>query len=74
MAEHLLDCQDELHGALRALEGLRDLFYEAQGPDKRQYNALGPDGCAELIDMVEKRFRRVDVLLDTVADEVFGRV
>jgi hypothetical protein len=69
----ILDVQNELDAAVCAFDGLRDLFREAEGPGKQGYDALRPEGIAQLMDLVGERFHRARDLLDTVRGEVVPR-
>jgi hypothetical protein len=60
----LLNVQDELDGGLTALAGLRNLL-EASSDSEQE-------GVAELVRMIEARFRRADVLLQAMAYQTFG--
>jgi hypothetical protein len=59
----LLNVQDEMDGGLTALAGLRNLL-EASSDSEQE-------GVAELVRMIEARFRRVDALLQGLAYQVF---
>lgn len=73
MSTRILDVQNEMHGALLALDGLRDLAFEAQGPDRQAFELLSPACAAELLEMVADRFHKANRMLDEAADEIFGR-
>jgi hypothetical protein len=60
----LLNVQDELDGGLTALAGLRNLLEARSDPEN--------EGVAELVRMIEDRFRRADVLLQAMAYQTFG--
>ncbi len=60
----LLNVQDEMDGGLTALAGLRNLL-EASSDSEQE-------GVAELVRMIEARFRRADVLLQAMAYQTFG--
>ena len=60
----LLNVQDELDGGLTALAGLRSLLDERTDPDSA--------GVAELVRMIEDRFRRADDRLKLLASQHFG--
>jgi hypothetical protein len=60
----LLNVQDELDGGLAALAGLRNLLEARSDPEN--------EGVAELVRMIEARFRRADVLLQAMAYQTFG--
>ena len=60
----LLNVQDEMDGGLTALAGLRNLL-EASSDSEQE-------GVAELVRMIEDRFRRADVLLQAMAYQTFG--
>jgi hypothetical protein len=60
----LLNVQDELDGGLAALAGLRNLLEARSDPEN--------EGVAELVRMIEDRFRRADVLLQAMAYQTFG--
>jgi hypothetical protein len=60
----LLNVQDEMDGGLTALAGLRNLL-EASSDSEQE-------GVAELVRMIEARFRRADALLQAMAYQTFG--
>jgi hypothetical protein len=60
----LLNVQDEMDGGLTALAGLRNLL-EASSDSEQE-------GVAELVRMIEARFRRADALLQVMAYQTFG--
>ena len=60
----LLNVQDELDGGLTALAGLRNLLEARSDPEN--------EGVAELVRMIEDRFRRADALLQGMAYQTFG--
>ena len=60
----LLNVQDEMDGGLTALAGLRHLL-EASSDSEQE-------GVAELVRMIEARFRRADALLQAMAYQTFG--
>jgi hypothetical protein len=60
----LLNVQNEMDGGLTALAGLRNLL-EASSDSEQE-------GVAELVRMIEARFRRADALLQAMAYQTFG--
>jgi hypothetical protein len=71
MSHRILDVQNKMDDAVRAFEGLNDLFREVDG--KAQFESLRPGGVSELISLVGERFLEARDLLDATADEIFGR-
>lgn len=49
--------RDALNDAARAFEGLRDLLCDATGRDKRQYEAVGPDGLFAIVSLIDEKLR-----------------
>lgn len=60
----LLNVQDEIDGGLTALAGLRNLLESSSDSAN--------EGVAELVRMIEDRFRRADGLLQGMAYQTFG--
>jgi hypothetical protein len=60
----LLRVQDEMDGGLTALAGLRNLLEASSDAEQ--------EGVAELVRMIEDRFRRADALLQAMAYQTFG--
>jgi hypothetical protein len=60
----LRNVQAEMDGGLTALAGLRNLL-EASSDSEQE-------GVAELVRMIEARFRRADALLQAMAYQTFG--
>lgn len=73
MAKDLLDLQDEMSGALLALEGLRDLLFEVAGPKRHDFDIVSPEALAELLGMVTARFHRASGILEEHAGSVRAR-
>jgi hypothetical protein len=71
MSHRILDAQNKMDDAVRAFEGLSDLFREVDGKDS--FEVLRPHGVAELMGMVGERIRTARDLLDATANEIFGR-
>lgn len=71
MCQRILEAQDKMYDAVRAFDGLSDLFHEVDG--KASFEVLRPHGVVELMDMVGERIRTARDLLDATANEIFGR-
>lgn len=71
MSHRILDAQNKMDDAVRAFEGLSDLFREVDG--KASFELLRPHCVSELICMVGDRFREARDELSATADEIFGR-
>ena len=73
MGHRILEAQDRMDDAVRAFDGLNDLFREVDAGNTDAFQVLRPHGVAELMGMVGERIRKARDLLDATADEIFGR-
>lgn len=69
----ILDVQDKLDDAVRAFDGLCDLFNEVEAARTDEFQVLRPHGVAELMRMVGGRFREARDMLDSVRGEIVAR-
>lgn len=69
----ILDVQNKLDDAVRAFDGLCDLFNEVDASCTDGFQALRPHGVAELMRMVGGRFHDARDMLDSVRGEIVPR-